>query len=89
MSSVFIEVRFGSAIKIVIFQVRERDVLFERYFNEKKAFRKSICLGPSDRRLADLELFCVCWKLHYYYINERKRTISENAILQSQCNLRY
>jgi hypothetical protein len=91
-NEIFIVIRFGKAMKIIasyvhVVGVFDGNILFEKYFNGKRAFRKTCRVASNDRRLVDLKLYCLAWKLHHDYINERKRSISQSAILQSQCNL--
>jgi hypothetical protein len=90
----FIEVRFGHASKLVIFQDHHDDMLgdcvvFERYCNGKMDFRSTCAVTLDDRRLSDLELLCVGWTLHHNYLVERGKLISESYALQRQCKFRY
>jgi hypothetical protein len=88
-----VEVHFGNATKLVIFQdcfdVEWTDcVVFERYCDERMAFRSSCALELGDRRLSDLELLSLRWAIHHRYLRERSKFASEYNQLRRQCNFR-
>jgi hypothetical protein len=88
-----VEVHFGNATKLVIFQdcfdVEFTDcVVFESYCGERMAFRSTCALALGDSRLSDLELLSLRWAIHHSHILEREKFALESYELKRKCNFR-
>lgn len=85
-----VELLFGNATKLVIFQdcfdyeFNDR-VVFERYCDERMVFRSTCALEFGDGRLSYLELLSLRWAIHHGYLRERKAFVAEWNILQGEC----